>query len=236
MQKDIADSFDPSHAIEKELDLQGQNDRLELYTSRNLGTGDERVYNNVCDFIRSRPSSSPSTQSGIAQQCIHCIWYCVASDEQRAVHPLEARFFAELNSIAPHVPVVLVFTKYDDFVSQVQLDWSRNAQGRGLSKVAVSHILRDLTVKRFERLIGRQWDDITQGRSKVLTQRVCVASDLEDGDASFERLAVSTLGSLKDESIQLSFAVAQRNSASISTECEFGPFPGYGPPLLLAAS
>jgi len=210
--------------------LQGQNERLAIYTSPNFGSDDENTYRRVCDFISSRSSPTESLQ-----QHIHCIWYCVASEEERPVSKLEAKFFGgELTLVAPHVPVVLLFTKYDDFVGQVQLDWSHNAQECGLSKVAVTHILNDLSAKRFEKTIKKRWDAVLldeKGRYKGRhVPRVCVASgsDPDDDDSSFEKLATTTLEclrELKEWHVKLAFAAAQRNSATISTRCRLCPLP-----------
>ncbi|KAK0703879.1 hypothetical protein B0T26DRAFT_733121 [Lasiosphaeria miniovina] len=210
----VADAFSSAHDIEKELDLQGQNERLAIYTSPNFGTDDEGVYSRVCDFLAD--NSAPPSR-------VHCIWYCVASEEDRPVHALEERFFTrDLASLAAHTPLVLVFTKYDEFVSQVQLDWSRQADHRGLSKVAVSHILRDLTAKRFAKQIGKRWDDVESRSLIKKIPRVCVASrsEVEDdglGSTSFYALATATLDNLRERSVKTAFAAAQRNSASVAT-------------------
>lgn len=221
----MADGFQDGHDIEKELDLEGKNEHLAIYTSPNFGSDDETIYRRVCDFISSRDDETRPLD-----QRVHCIWYCVASEEERPVSRLEARFFgSELASVAPHVPVIIAFTKFDDFISKVQLNWSKDAQERGLSKVAVRHILKDLTAKRFEKVIGKRWDEVlldTKGRSKGrVVPRVCVASgtDPDDDDSSFEALVTTTLESLrewKDWHIKLAFAAAQRNSATISTQCK----------------
>ena len=131
---------------------------------------------------------------------------------------LEKRFFSTgLHAAAPGVPLVLVFTKYEEFVSQVRLDWSRDTQERALSTVAVTHILRDLSSKKFERLVGKKWQEVLGGT----TPRVCVSSGENEDDArSFEELTVRTLASLRDRSVKFAFAAAQRNSALISTQCE----------------
>ncbi|KAK3339950.1 hypothetical protein B0T25DRAFT_560968 [Lasiosphaeria hispida] len=219
----VADAFSASHDIEQELDLEGKNGRLTVYTSPNFGSDDRATYQRVCDFLASRSSDTQQLQ-----ERIHCIWYCVASEEERLVSQQETRFFGGgLATVAPQVPVVLVFTKYDEFVGRVQLAWSRDAQERGLSKVALSYILRDLSTKRFYELIGKRWDDVLldgQGRSRVRhVPRVCVSSgavDGDDDDSSFEALAKVTLESLrewKERHVKLAFAAAQRSSVTIST-------------------
>lgn len=232
----MAAGFQDSHDIEQELDLEGQNKRLAIYTSPNFQSDDEENYRRVCDFISSRDA-----ETELLDKRIHCIWYCVAGEEERPVSRLEARFFgSELALVAPQVPIIIAFTKYDHFVSKVQLDWSKNAQERGLSKVAVTHILNDLTTKRFEKTIAKRWDKVLlddKGRSKGRkVPRVCVASGDDPGsdDSSFEALATTTLDSLrewKDWHVKLAFAAAQRNSASISTQCEYSDLPLFHPSL-----
>ena len=43
------------------------------------------------------------------------------------------------------------------------MDWIKSAQEKGMSKVAVAHILRDLTDKKFEEGIGKRWDTLLKG-------------------------------------------------------------------------
>ncbi|KAM7218336.1 hypothetical protein V8F06_006259 [Rhypophila decipiens] len=217
----LASAFTPSHNLTEPLDLHNQNEHLEVLTSLNFGTGDQQSYDSVVSFLES---------SSIQNNEPHCIWYCVSAQESRTVHPLELQFFKTLSTLAPHIPVVLVFTKYDEFVSQVRLDWSKDAEERGLSKVAVTHILRDLAIKRFEHSIGERWDEALQlGVHKSSSwqehnvRRVCVAGSegLGDDDTepeSFLQLVGITLSGLKERSVKLAFAVAQRNSAFIDTQ------------------
>jgi hypothetical protein len=142
----------------------------------------------------------------------------VASEVGRPVGELERRFFNEtLGSLASNVPAVLVFTKYNEFVGQVQLDWSHDAQAYGQSKVAVSHILRDLSSEKFEKQIGRKWADALGDNNGSILPRVCVS---EDDGISFLALAETTLAGLRQRCVRFAFAAAQRNSASISTQCE----------------
>ncbi|KAK4187141.1 hypothetical protein QBC35DRAFT_464069 [Podospora australis] len=209
----VSDTFEPNHNINNELFLEGQNERLAIHASPNFSSGDENIYHTVCDFLTER-SSSPNLADHV-----HVIWYCVASQQTREISSLEKKFFRGdwiTVAHAHHIPIILTFTKYDEFVSQVMMDWLRNSSGdSGLSKVAVGHILRDLSTKKFEKTIGSKWDSLLD---KVI-QRVCVSSgDSDDDLRSFEALAEKTLASLRDHEVKVAFAAAQRNSAYISTE------------------
>jgi hypothetical protein len=226
----VDEAFSPSHDITQEFTLQNQNSRVAIHASLNFGPGtggdNEANYRRVHDFLAAR--ASPSTP---LQDRIHTIWYCVASEEDRLVGDLERRFFGNsedsLHAVAPGVPVTLVFTKYDDFVVRVKHEWSKDAEERGLSKVAVSYILRDLATKRFEQEIGERWDEVLRNGNSAIP-RVCVSSPDVDEDArSFELLAETALARLRDRSVKLAFAAAQRISAPISTRCECDLFPHY---------
>ncbi|KAK1762219.1 hypothetical protein QBC33DRAFT_290822 [Phialemonium atrogriseum] len=216
----LAAAFSPGHDITQELELDGQNSRLIIHTSPNFGSGDEQAYARVCDFLKARqsPSAAPADR-------IHCIWYCVACDEDRSVHGLEADFLAHLRSAAaPDTPpAVLVFTKYEELVGRARLEWSRDERRSGAaSSVAVSHLIGDLASRRFEERIGGRWDGIVGGGGRVA--RVCVANDdggdggVGGGRSGFDALTGTTVAALKDWNAKLAFAAAQRNSPSISTQ------------------
>ncbi|KAH9020944.1 hypothetical protein EDB85DRAFT_2152713 [Lactarius pseudohatsudake] len=96
----------------------------------------ELVFSNHTGYIfhDSRGVESGSTaelailQEFIKRKCgerrlkdkLHAIWYCVPMDNHRP--ELDLRF---LNNICPdqNVPVVVIFTKYDQFRRNVQIDW-----------------------------------------------------------------------------------------------------------------
>lgn len=206
----VSNLFETSNDIERELDLLGQNSRLAIHASPNFLSGDEKTYEHVLDFLKIR-SAAPKLEDRI-----HCIWYCVASDESRGVGELEKRFFLEgLSQISPQVPVVLVFSKYDEFMAEVKLEWSKEANERGLSKIAVGHILRDLAGKKFEQTIAAKWNGLLSAQ----IPKVCVSSDdVDDDNRSFEQLTLTTLAVLRDKNVKYAFAAAQRHSASISTQ------------------
>jgi hypothetical protein len=201
--KQVASAFSPTHDINTPLDLEGQNEHLEIYTSPNFFSPTTSSSSSLPSSSSSSvPSTSPlspfssstpsdpsytlasSTLRTVAQfisqksslshiesvapdvitndERLHCIWYCVScSDSSRPISPVESYFFHHLSQIVPHhIPVLLLFTKYDEFGSSVQMDWIREAQEKGMSKVAVAHILRDLVAKRFEDRIGKKWGEL----------------------------------------------------------------------------
>ncbi|KAH9042983.1 hypothetical protein EDB84DRAFT_1266670 [Lactarius hengduanensis] len=97
---------------------------------------DELVFSNHRGYVfhDSRGIESASTkeleilQEFVRRKCraarlgdrLHAIWYCVPMDNQRP--QLDLRFF---NDICPdeNVPVIAVFTKYDQFRRNVKINW-----------------------------------------------------------------------------------------------------------------
>lgn len=202
--------FSNTHDVNREVNLGNENPCLSLHTSANFGSGDNGAYKAVCDFLKAKQQSS-----NVADH-IHCIWYCVSCDDDRTIHGLEAEFFRELPSLAPATPAILVFTKYEELIASVRQEWYRDEQKRGVSRVAASHILRDMTTHEFQKRIGRRWDAIL-GDQHV--PKLCVATDDDSsGHAGMERLAAGTLAELKGRSERLAFAAAQRSSPAISTK------------------
>ncbi|KAB5529070.1 hypothetical protein GE09DRAFT_1064621 [Coniochaeta sp. 2T2.1] len=206
---EIAAAFSTTHNISNPIDVGEENPRVALHTSANFGSGDREAYKAAVDFLEHRKSSDTPDR-------IHCIWYCVSCDEDRIIHGLEADFFHQLSSIAPATPIILVFTKYEELIASVRQEWYRDEQKRGVSKVAASHILRDLTNHEFQKRIGRRWDAILEGEP---VPKLCVATD-DDGSAhaGMERLAVATLAELREKPERLAFAAAQRSAPQISTK------------------
>lgn len=93
-------------------------------------------------------------------------------------------------------------------------EWYRDEQKRGMSKVAASHILRDLTTHEFNKQIGHKWDAVI-GDQRI--SKLCVATDDDGGHAGMERLAIGTFAELKGKDERLAFAAAQRVSPALST-------------------
>lgn len=189
-----------------------------------------------------------SSSSQNDRRRVHCIWYCVASEEERGVSALERRFFSSSSSSSSSsfstMPVVVVFTKYDELVGRVRLEWAREADRRGWSKTPVSGgVVRGLAAERFEERIGRRWDGVLRGREQQAVPRVRVSSgggggdddeEEEDDARTVAELARTTLACLREPDVRLAFVAAQRNSAIMCTRGEYLPayLPTYTPSII----
>ncbi|KAF8260846.1 hypothetical protein EI94DRAFT_1811174 [Lactarius quietus] len=108
--------LDPSmdrgeHSIEDELVL-SNHDGYIFHDSCGFEAGSDQELRIVQEFIRKKSGETR------LRDRIHAIWYCVPMDNQRP--ELDLRHFKD---ICPdqNVPVIAVFTKYDQFLRNVQM-------------------------------------------------------------------------------------------------------------------
>ncbi|KAG6829612.1 hypothetical protein H0H92_004019 [Tricholoma furcatifolium] len=73
--------------------------------------GDERQLKQVLSFINERARATNVNEQ------LHAIWFCLKLDKARSILDLEKKFFD--NGHVGNVPVIAIFTKFDDFVIQV---------------------------------------------------------------------------------------------------------------------
>ncbi|KAH9051714.1 hypothetical protein EDB87DRAFT_1571155, partial [Lactarius vividus] len=129
------------HTIDDELEF-SNNRGYVFHDSRGIESGSKEELDILQDFIRRKCSKKR------LRDRLHAIWYCVPMDNQRP--ELDLRF---LKDICPdgNVPIVVVFTKYDQFQRNVQID----VQDFGSPDDNVS----DVAEKRFEEYYLRALDN-----------------------------------------------------------------------------
>ncbi|KAH9008681.1 hypothetical protein EDB84DRAFT_1425992 [Lactarius hengduanensis] len=108
--------LDPSvdrgeHRIDDELVFSNHRGYV-FHDSRGIESGSARELDMLQEFIQQKCGK------GRLRDRLHAIWYCVPMDNQRP--QLDLKFF---NDICPerNVPVIAVFTKYDQFRRNVQI-------------------------------------------------------------------------------------------------------------------
>ncbi|KDQ52703.1 hypothetical protein JAAARDRAFT_39990, partial [Jaapia argillacea MUCL 33604] len=100
------------HNIENEMIFEA-NRRYIFHDSRGFECGSTEEFKIVQDFIKQRGMETASWRQ------LHAIWYCLPTDNaSRLLTGAEARFFQECDPGA--VPVIAIYTKFDDFVLQTQ--------------------------------------------------------------------------------------------------------------------
>ncbi|GJJ11571.1 hypothetical protein Clacol_005806 [Clathrus columnatus] len=98
-----------------------RNPRFIFHDSPGFETGDETQLQQVQEFIRKRANSRRVDEQ------LHAIWFCLVTNASRPLLDLERKFFNEERPT--HVPVIAIFTKFDDLISQIydpELGWQEN--------------------------------------------------------------------------------------------------------------
>ncbi|KAF8266550.1 hypothetical protein EI94DRAFT_180650 [Lactarius quietus] len=86
-----------------------------FHDSRGIECGDIEELNTLKDFIRRKCGEKRLRDK------LHAIWYCVPMDNHRPA--LDLKFYDKICP-DPNVPVIAVFTKYDQFLRNVKMDVS----------------------------------------------------------------------------------------------------------------
>ncbi|GJJ11609.1 hypothetical protein Clacol_005844, partial [Clathrus columnatus] len=99
------------------------NPRFVFHDSPGFETGDETQLKQVQEFIHKRSKTRRLDKQ------LHAIWFCLVTNASRPLLELETRFFNEERP--DNVPVIAIFTKFDDLMSQIydpELGWQENRQ------------------------------------------------------------------------------------------------------------
>ncbi|KAF8265579.1 hypothetical protein EI94DRAFT_1735398 [Lactarius quietus] len=138
--------LDPSmdrgeHTIEDELVFSNHMGYV-FHDSRGIESGSEEELQILQEFIRRK------CRAKLLRSRLHAIWYCVPMDNQRP--QLDLKF---CKGICPdqNVPIIVVFTKYDQFLRNVEMhisDYPNEYPNANVSEVAENifqeHYLRPL--------------------------------------------------------------------------------------------
>ncbi|THV05872.1 hypothetical protein K435DRAFT_789890 [Dendrothele bispora CBS 962.96] len=82
-----------------------------FHDSPGFEAGGEEELTRVREFIEEHGKATE------VEDQLHAIWFCFKLDKARPLHKLEKEFFAEKRS--GNVPVIAIFTQFDDLVTQV---------------------------------------------------------------------------------------------------------------------
>ncbi|KAH9163053.1 GTP-binding protein [Lactarius sanguifluus] len=139
-----------------------------FHDSRGIESGCTKELEVLREFIRRKCSEKRLRDK------LHAIWYCIPMDNQRP--GLDLKFF---NDICPdqNVPVIAVFTKYDQFRRNVEIDlMDYGNPDDGVTEVTEKlfqeHYLRPLgdhvVFVRLERGQNRRCDDLIEKTAAAL--------------------------------------------------------------------
>ncbi|KAH9014480.1 hypothetical protein EDB84DRAFT_1277657 [Lactarius hengduanensis] len=179
------------HTIDDEL-MFSNDDRYVFHDSRGIESGGTEELGILQEFIRRK-----CAERRLADR-LHAIWYCVPMDNQRP--QLDLKFF---ENICPdrNVPVVAVFTKFDQFRRNVQI----HLEDFGSPNDNVF----DVADKQFqEHYLGPLGDDIRWVRLEKMNRP----------NMRCDELIETTAAVLNDDIVGLMLLAVQRGNLELSVK------------------
>ncbi|KAI9433125.1 hypothetical protein H4582DRAFT_1857035, partial [Lactarius indigo] len=188
--------LDPSmdrgeHTIDDEL-VFSNNKGYVFHDSRGIESGSEDELGILQGFIRRKCG-----ERRLADR-LHAIWYCVPMDNQRP--QLDLRFFKD---ICPdgNVPVVVVFTKYDQFLRNVQI----HVEDFGSPDDNVSDVAEEQFEEHYLRALG---DGVKFVRLEKMHKQ----------SMGCDKLIETTAAALNDDIVGLMLLAVQRGNLEFSVK------------------
>ncbi|KAH9054703.1 hypothetical protein EDB87DRAFT_1426102 [Lactarius vividus] len=189
-------TLDPSidrgeHTIDDEL-IFSNDDRYVFHDSRGIESGGIEELGTLQVFIRRK-----CAEKRLAKR-LHAIWYCVPMDNQRP--QLDLKFFED---ICPdrNVPVIVVFTKYDQFLRNVQI----HLEDFGSPNDNVLDVADKQFEEHYLRPLG---DNIRFVRLEKMNRQ----------NVGCEKLIETTAAALNDDVVGLMLLAVQRGNLELSVK------------------
>ncbi|PPQ88515.1 hypothetical protein CVT25_009059 [Psilocybe cyanescens] len=185
-----------SHDIHRAFTF-ASNPKFMFHDSAGFEAGGEEELQAVMDFIEK------SSKAVEVNNQIHIIWFCFDPDVSRPLLDLEVKFFNENRKW--NVPVVAIFMKFDDLISQV---WNRNKTPEWNNMHAL-----DTLQKEFEQpLRSYKFPPQAYVRLKALDKNE------SDHQKQIEELMKQTAASIDDLTLKMLFVTVQQNNLKICIE------------------
>ncbi|PPQ85303.1 hypothetical protein CVT25_009982 [Psilocybe cyanescens] len=170
------------------------NPKFIFHDSAGFEAGGEEELKAVMDFIEEC-----SKAHGVDDQ-IHIIWFCFEPDVSRPLLDLEVKFFNENRKW--NVPVVAIFMKFDDLITQV---WNRN----NTREQNTMHALGTLQQKFEQPLRNYEFPPCAYVRLEELDK-----NDI-DHQKQIGELMKQTAASIDDLALKMLFVTVQQNNLKI---------------------
>ncbi|KDQ53806.1 hypothetical protein JAAARDRAFT_136609 [Jaapia argillacea MUCL 33604] len=189
------------HNIENEM-IFAANPRYVFHDSRGFECGSAEEFKIVQDFIEQRGRAR-----NLREQ-LHAIWYCLPADNaSRLLTGAEARFFQECDPGA--VPVIAIYTKFEDFVLQTQ----EFLMSRGLDEEDAFEQASVTASDHFSEEYASIFDRMNFPPSRdVKLQRMY---DMNEPDTKCNELLEKTADALGDDTLRKLFVCIQQNQLDL---------------------
>ncbi|KAN0130009.1 hypothetical protein V8E53_012163 [Lactarius tabidus] len=165
-----------------------------FHDSQGIEAGDEEKLEILKEFIRRKCGEKH------LRNRLHAIWYCVPMDDHRP--GLNLRFF---RNVCPdqNVPVIAVFTKYDQFLFNVEMDVSDDPDKYPDSTVA--QVAEKRLQDHYLRPLG---DDV----------RYVLLEKMHMKDSRCDNLVEKTAEALNDDAVALMLLAVQKGNLDLSVK------------------
>ncbi len=102
--------------VHKEQTFDGANPDLIIHDSGGFENGSTKATDALQSFLKERdPETADITQR------VHCIWYVIACNGSKPIHPIDELFLQNQFKVA-QIPVFIVITKYDKIIDAFRED------------------------------------------------------------------------------------------------------------------
>ncbi|KAN0131070.1 hypothetical protein V8E53_011203 [Lactarius tabidus] len=181
------------HCIDDELVFSNHTGYV-FHDSQGIEAGDEEKLEILKEFIRRKCGERR------LQDRLHAIWYCVPMDDHRP--GLNLKFF---ENVCPdqNVPVIAVFTKYDQFRRNIEMDMLDDPDRYPDSNVS------QVAEKRFQEYYLRP---LGNGVRYVRLQKMHMK------DSCCDSLVEKTAAALNDDTVTLMLLAVQRGNLELSVK------------------
>ncbi|KDQ53808.1 hypothetical protein JAAARDRAFT_136734 [Jaapia argillacea MUCL 33604] len=189
------------HNIENEMIFEA-NPGYIFHDSRGWEFGSSEEFKIVQDFIKQRGMERAS------QRQLHAIWYCLPTDNvSRLLTGAEGRFFQECDPGT--VPVIAIYTKFDDFVLQTQLFFVSN----GWEEDDAFNVASQCASHRFTNVYAKVINETRFPPSGDLSFTSYI--DMDKLDTNCDKLLEKTADVLGDDVLRQLFMCIQKNNLDL---------------------
>ncbi|KAH9169819.1 hypothetical protein EDB89DRAFT_2193581, partial [Lactarius sanguifluus] len=189
------------HTIDDELVFSNHKGYV-FHDTRGIESGSTKELDILQEFIRRKCGERR------LRDRLHAIWYCVPMDNQR---PLPTSSFSRTSApTGMVVPVVVVFTKYDQFWRNVQI----HVEDFGSPDDNVSDVAEKQFEEHYLRLLGDDW---VERQMSELHAHFFLA-EMHKKHMRCDRLIETTAAALNDDTIGLMLLAVQRGNLNLSVK------------------
>ncbi|KAF7373751.1 Small GTP-binding protein domain [Mycena sanguinolenta] len=170
-----------------------------FHDSRGFEGGDTKQWEEVQEFIRDR-----SRRAKLSER-LHAIWFCVPMDQhQRACLDIET-----FDKICPdkNVPVIVLFTKYEAFKSNMQFNLEDAAEEKG---AVIAENIEELTQRKCHNFFE------TQCLSKIGSAPYVQLEEMHKINQKCQELVDATMIALNPAVISLMLLAVQQGNVELS--------------------